>query len=88
MRTNVSFFEQRWVSVKGISSMKFIPYKKALWRNYTESLAFCASMLPKIDFDVCASSTSDPDVLNLENCEIMDREGRSLCNEDGIRKES
>ena len=65
--------------------MKFIPLKRALWTNYTDALAFCASIVPKIDFDDCASSTSEPDVLNLENCEIKDREGRSLCNTDGIR---
>ena len=73
--------------MKGISAMKFIPVKKALWTNYTESLAFCASMVPEIDFDNCASSTSDPEVLDLKNCEIKDREGRSLCNADGTRED-
>ena len=41
--------------------MKFIPLRKALWTNFTDSLAFCASMEPKIDFDECATSTSDPE---------------------------
>lgn len=68
--------------------MKFIPLRKALWTNFTDSLAFCASMEPKIDFDECAISTSDPEILNLENCEIKDREGRSLCNTDGTRDDS
>ena len=74
------------MKVKGISGMKFVPLKKALWTNYTDALAFCAQLLPKMDFDQCASSTSDPTVLNLENCEIKDREGRSQCNIDGTRK--
>ena len=65
--------------------MRFIPSRKALWTNFTEALGYCSSQVPKINFDECAIPTSDPDILDLNNCGIKDKEGRSVCNPDGIR---
>ena len=65
--------------------MRFTPARKALWTNFTEALGFCSSQVPKINFNECAIPTSDPEVLDLNNCGIKDKEGRSKCNPDGIR---
>ena len=76
---------QKWVDVKGVPAMRFVPSRKALWTNYTDALGYCSSQVPKINFDQCAIPTSDPEVLDLNNCGIKDKEGRSVCNPDGIR---
>ena len=81
-------YSQKWVDVKGIPAMRFIPSKKALWTNYTDALGYCSSQVPKINFDECAVPTNDPDILDLNNCGIKDEEGRSVCNPDGIRDDA